>query len=245
MATVRAMAHLVAHRFFDRIGLDISFARPVRDPVKLLATKAAEFGVRTLLDVGANVGQFGTSLRKCGYAGAIVSFEPLSAAHARLTATAAGDLAWHVAPRMALGETNGTAAINVSHNLASSSLLRVAERSIAAAPQSGQSGTEEVPVRRLDDAIDPAWQPPYGLKLDTQGFELHVLGGAPATLARTAVAMVEMSLTPLYEGGASFVDVYRFFEEQGFRCITLTQGFADHARNELLQVDGVFVRKDI
>ncbi len=244
MATARAMAHLAAHRFFDRIGLDISLARPIRDPARLLLTKAAEMGAHTVLDVGANVGQFGAGLRRAGFSGTIVSFEPLSAAHARLSEIAAGDPAWHVAPRMALGETSGTATINISHNLASSSLLRVEARSVATAPQSGQCGTEEVQVNRLDDAIDPAWRAPYAMKLDTQGFELHVLGGAPVTLARTAVAMVEMSLTPLYEGGASFVDVYRFFEENGFRCITLTQGFADHERNELLQVDGVFVRKD-
>lgn len=104
MTTLRVRAYLAAHRFFGRIGLDISLARPIRDPARLLLTKATEMGAHTVLDVGANVGQFGAGLRRAGFSGTIVSFEPLSAAHARLSEIAAGDPAWHVAPRMALGE---------------------------------------------------------------------------------------------------------------------------------------------
>lgn len=242
MITAKAMAHRAIHELLDWMGLNVSYARTIRDPVKLLVNKAAELETRTILDVGANVGQFGSAIRKLGYAGAIVSFEPLSAAHNRLTKVASGDPAWYVAPRMALGEANGVSIINVSHNLASSSLLQVEQRSVTAAPLSGYCSTEEVPVNRLDEVIDPGWSGPYAMKLDTQGFELHVLRGAPNTLGRTKVVMVEMSLAPLYAGGASFLDVYRFFEDNGFRCITLTHGFADHERNELLQMDGVFVR---
>jgi FkbM family methyltransferase len=35
-------------------------------------------GINLVLDVGANVGQFGLSLRNRGYAGQIMSFEPVS-----------------------------------------------------------------------------------------------------------------------------------------------------------------------
>src|SRR3989442_7013142 len=42
--------------------------------------------VQFLLDVGANTGQFGSLVRKCGFLGPIVSFEPLAAAHRKLLA---------------------------------------------------------------------------------------------------------------------------------------------------------------
>jgi FkbM family methyltransferase len=199
--------------------------------------------VRTVLDIGANKGQFGAQLRAEGYRGRLISFEPLSAAHAILRRTAAFDPFWTIAPAMALGETDGAAEINVAKNLASSSFLPVLENSVRAADASAYMATEMVKVRRLDGVADAAWEAPFAIKLDTQGFELHVLRGGLQTLARADVIITEMSLAPLYEGGAAFVELYRFLEEAGFRCVTLAQGFSDNHSHELLQVDGVFVRK--
>ena len=69
-----------------------------------------------------------------------------------------------------------------------------------------------------------------------------MLKGGLEVLGRTEVIMTEMSMAPLYEGGARFGELYTFIEDAGFRCIALTEGFADYDRNEVLQVDGVFVR---
>ena len=224
------------------MGLQVSFLRPIRDPLLHFVAKANELGVQTVLDVGANIGQFGQSLRSDGYRGRIVSFEPLSVAHARLSEIAKNDALWDVAPRCALGEATGSLEINISHNLASSSLLKVEERSLAAEPLSGTGSQEAVAVRRLDDVLQPQWGSPLAMKLDTQGYELHVLRGAPEALKNVAVLLIEMSLTPLYEGGPGFGEVYECMTRNGFRCIGLTQGFADLNRHEVLQMDGLFVR---
>ena len=228
---------------FKSAGLWIGFDHPVRNAPKLFAVKAAELGVNCVLDAGANRGQFAREVRECGYTGTIVSFEPQSSVHAELADASAGDANWYVAPRMALGDMEGAAEINISENLASSSLLPVMERSVSAAAGSAFAAKETDPVHRLDDVIEAAWKPPFGLKLDTQGFEIRVLEGGLETLAQTKLVLSEMSLSELYEGGASFVDVYRFLQAQGFRCISLVHGFADNTRHELLQVDGVFVRE--
>lgn len=224
------------------LGLKLVVRRPVRDAADLLAVKTRELGVGTVFDVGANIGQFAIELRKAGFSGRIVSFEPLTAAHSALVQAAASDPVWTVAPRMALGAEATTSRINVAHNLVSSSLLLVEDRSVDAAPDSGFAGVEEIEVRPLDAVVDPVWPRPFALKLDTQGFEMEVLKGASATLSDVAIILVEMSIVPLYRGGASFVDIFDYLERQGFKCISLVQGFADHVRNELLQVDGVFVR---
>lgn len=232
-----------AHRLLRRVGLRVERDRAVRDCSRLLVLKSEEFRVRTVLDVGANTGQFAKDLRRAGYGGAIVSFEPLSLVHAALTTAASRDPHWHVTARMALGSSEGESEINISHNLVSSSLLQVKSRSIEAAPVSGFAGHEKVVVKTLDRVVqNETWQPPFALKLDTQGFELEVLKGAARTLSLTAIVLVEMSLVPLYRGGAALVDVYSHLEHSGYRCITLTQGFADYDKNEVLQVDGLFVR---
>ena len=242
MKSTKDMVYETAKRTLGRLGLKVTFDRPFRNPAKLIALKAAELGARTMLDVGANSGQFARGLRQAGYAETIVSFEPLSQVHAELARAASRDSHWVVAPPMALGDVAGRAAINVSKNLASSSLLAVERRSVEAGPESGFVGVEEIDIKRLDDVIDPAWPGEFALKLDTQGFELHVLRGAPETLKRTVLVVAELSLVPLYGDGARFLEVFRFLEDSGFRCINLFEGFTDRARNEVLQVDGVFVR---
>jgi len=242
MKSTKDIVYETAKRTLGRFGLKVAFDYPFRSPEKLITLKAAELGVGTVLDVGANRGQFARGLREAGYAGAIVSFEPLSRVHAELVRTAARDAHWVVMPAMALGDAPGRATINVSRNLASSSLLPVGRRSVDAGPESGFVGTEEIEIQRLDDVADPAWPGHFALKLDTQGFELHVLRGARETLKKTVLVAVELSLVPLYDNGATFVDVFRLLGDSGFRCINLFEGFADRARNEVLQMDGVFVR---
>src|SRR3546814_4488279 len=101
---------------------------------------------------------------------------------------------------MALGAETGTATINVSENLASSSLLDVEARSVEALRETGYTGTEEIVVRTLDEVVEPDWRRPLALKIDTQGFELEVLKGAQQTLADIPAILLEMSLTPLYKG---------------------------------------------
>ena len=52
--------------------------------------------VNCVFDVGANTGQYGKGLRRFGYAGRIVSFEPVSDTFAKLHKSAETDPDWHV-----------------------------------------------------------------------------------------------------------------------------------------------------
>lgn len=195
-----------------------------------------------MFDVGANTGQFARELRTERYKGRIISFEPLGSCHEMLSLAAEHDQNWFVAPPMALGAKKGEAEMLVAENLVSSSLLPVVEKSINAAPHSRQVSREMVTVHRLDSIVDDQWEPPFAIKVDTQGFEMQVLQGAEDILARTVLLLLEMSLVPLYQGGSAFADLYLAMERRGFRCIGLTQGFADLQRNEQLQADALFVR---
>jgi FkbM family methyltransferase len=59
--------------------------------------------------------------------------------------------------------------------------------------------THDVPVRTLDE-IAVAYGGRVGLKLDTEGSELEALQGGPETLKRCEFVVLEMSVSPRFEG---------------------------------------------
>jgi len=76
------------------------------------------------------------------------------------------------------------------------------------------------------------------LKLDTQGFERAVLEGGPATLAACRGLQLELSLTPLYEGGMLLDEAVALAYDAGFEMTSIGQGFTS-PDGRMLQVDGV------
>jgi len=207
---------------------------------KMLETHAID----TVIDVGANNGGYGQFLRRGGYKGAIVSFEPLQDEHERLLGAAEGDRLWSVAPRMALGGDHRDIEINVAGNSTSSSILPMNSRHERAAPDSRYVGVQRVPLRRLDDVAHPAIQQGRSilLKIDTQGFEMPVLRGAEKMLQRLTGLQLELSLTQLYDGQVLYLDMLRWLSDRGFELWNVMPGFVDQASGRLLQFDGIFFR---
>lgn len=238
------MIRTVAKRLLRRFGFDVTRRQPYGSYIERLVATLRNRGVTSAIDVGANRGQFGMQLREAGYAGRILSFEPLPGPHAALEAVARKDGNWHVAPPMALGERAGEIEIRVSANSVSSSSLRMLDSHLRAAPDSRPVAIERVPLRMLDDEVLPrlrSGEMPF-LKIDVQGAERAVLGGATRVLERVAVLQLELSLVPLYEGQWLFDDAYAALCAAGFRFADAVAGFHDPVTGELLQLDGLFVR---
>jgi FkbM family methyltransferase len=201
-----------------------------------------EQAISTVLDVGASVGEYGQSLRWTGYRGAIISYEPLPKAFAELQERAAGDPKWQCR-QVALGTERGSAVLHITGDMVSSSLLSQLGSMAAAAPQARHLADEPVTVTTIDDERE-LWsrEDRILLKLDVQGYEAQVLGGAVATLPSVAALEVELSLEALYDGQPSFDDQIQGLRELGFELVSLENVFVDQAIPRLLQVDGLFVR---
>jgi len=197
--------------------------------------------ITKVFDVGANLGQYASSVFATGFNGEVVSFEPLSEIHASITQSAQSNPKWRVHDRCAVGASAGTVTINRAANAVSSSVLAIEETHVSAAPNSRFVGQEEVPVIALDDLNEPNLDSSF-LKIDTQGFESEVLKGASNMLKTIRGAQLEISIAPLYEGQADYAALFDVMHEAGLRLWSVEPGFRDPKSRRLLQFDAIFMR---
>jgi FkbM family methyltransferase len=237
-----------AQRAFRRLshkaGFDVR-RWPVLDPfyenlVQLLESLA----INVVLDVGGNTGQFVRQLRRAGFKGRAVSFEPASASHAALAAAAASDDLWSVAPPMALGSSDGDVVLNLYSRSDMNSVHPLNAVAKEIFPKLDPAGTEIVPLRRLDsifaDFVRPG-ETPF-LKLDTQGSERAILEGAAGVFTRLPVIQAELSLVPLYDGAAYFDDIFDFLRRQGYRLGMAAPVTFSKKLGRQVEIDAVFIR---
>ena len=225
-------------------GIEARRFHPGSSPLARQMTAFHHFNIDVVFDIGANEGQFARELRAGGYSRTIVSFEPLSSAHARLLQASATDKAWHVQPRCAVGDRVGEIELNISGNSVSSSVLPMLSAHRDAAPQSSYQGRESTPLVTLDSVASPylhGAQAPF-LKIDTQGYEWQVLDGARDILPRVSGIQIELSLVPLYDGQRLWRDCIERLEADGFQLWSLSPEFVDPATGRTLQWDGLFFR---
>lgn len=233
-----------AKHILRKLGVDVARYTPRARGV--IRGDLHNLGVKTVFDVGANAGQYAMDLRRRGYAGKIVSFEPLTAAHAELTAAAARDDDWMVHERCALGAVEGESKINVSENSYSSSILPMTRAHEEAAPGSVYIGQEDVKVIPLH-SIFHQYKTEAGanfLKIDVQGFEHEVLVGAEPVFNEILGFQLELSSVELYRDDKGYRHYFEYFESRGYRLWDLHRGFSDPKTFQMLQFDAVFVKSD-
>jgi FkbM family methyltransferase len=196
-----------------------------------------------VIDVGANYGQYAKSILKAGFRGQIISFEPLQEAFNHLKQVTPNYSNWK-AFHSALGNFNGNAEINIAGNSTSSSLLPMNDTTINAAPESRYIGKQQIKVQKLDsifDEITGSHQHIF-LKIDTQGFEKHVLDGAAGCIQKVKGLQLEMSFDELYEGELTFIEMYQLAQDLGFSICHIEEGFRNEETGKLLQADVIFYR---
>ena len=218
-------------------------AKPKTGPAQLAAILAHE-RVDAVLDVGANIGQYGQMLRREGYAGPILSFEPLAAPRAALAAAASSDPLWSLAPPLALDAAAGEVVIEASAESDMSSILPQAALLRQVSPSSAVTGRVTVEAARLDaltQLLDPDWQRLH-LKVDVQGYEPQVLEGALGLIDRLQTIQLELALAPVYEGELSWRVMVDRMAELGFAPALVLPGYFERKLARMLQVDIVFAR---
>lgn len=201
--------------------------------------------IELILDVGANIGQFGSLLRRIGYDRKIISFEPLSTAYKQLSLISNNDPKWEI-KNIALGDEDGEAEINVAAGTAaSSSILEMLPTHTEIKPQSNFIDKEVIQIRKLDTVFEDLIQDckEIYLKIDTQGYEKNVLVGATESLRLIKGIQIEMSLVELYKGEMLYAEVIAWLNDIGYHLHSIEPGFYDKESGRLLQMDGIFFKE--
>lgn len=201
-----------------------------------------DFGIRTVLDVGANTGQFAQVAHYVFPDARIHAFEPLPSAYQAMMERMAGVEEFQ-AYQTAIGERDGTVTFHQSASSPSSSVLDMTSAHTEAFPWTQGETDIEVEIHRLDHYLPGlAIEPKLLLKIDVQGYSLPVLQGAQQTLDLADLVFVETSVTPLYEGEATFDQVYRHLAGAGFAFTGVLDQLTHPETGAILQMDAIFQR---
>jgi FkbM family methyltransferase len=187
-------------------------------------TAAAEHAValhslgnhRTVVDVGANRGQFALVARRIFPEAQIISFEPLPEPAARFRAIFAADVRVSLL-EAAIGPESGNLTIHISRHDDSSSLLPITQRQSDLFPGTAEAGTATIKAGPLHEFVkEEHIEVPALLKLDVQGFELEALRGCESLLHRFGHVYAECSFVELYSGQALADEVISWLRDRGF-----------------------------
>ncbi|MGH8461577.1 MAG: FkbM family methyltransferase [Stenotrophobium sp.] len=173
-------------------------------------------GVNTIIDIGANKGQFSLEARKCFPSARIISFEPMPAAAAKFRSLFSGDSRVDL-HQVAIGAASALAEMHLSARDDSSSLLPILELQNSIFPGTGEIGTIQVEVKPLHAVVTAdELQSPALLKLDVQGFELDALKGCESLLSKFEHIYLELSFVELYGGQALADEILLYLQQRSF-----------------------------
>jgi FkbM family methyltransferase len=197
-----------------------------------------------VIDVGANMGQFAIDLRNVGYSGLIISFEPITECYGHLQSIA--DKNWLI-ENYALGDTNTTEIINISNKSVFSSILKTSEFGNSNFSESIKIVDKQtIQIKKLDDVIrglvNNFDKKRIFLKLDTQGYDHHVILGATDTLPCVQVLQTEVSCKAIYEDTPPFYETLTQLSRSGFNITGIFPLSHDKNTMELLEFDCFLIK---
>jgi FkbM family methyltransferase len=198
---------------------------------------------RTVVDIGANRGQFALAARRRWPTARVISFEPLEKPASAFTRIFKRDelVVLHEA---AIGPSDELATMHISRRDDSSSLFAITSLQDAIFPGTEEVGTARVRVAPLavflseDSILEPAL-----LKIDVQGYEMEVLRGCEPLLEKFDRVYCECSFVELYEGQGLAGAVIEWLAERGY-TLTGVYNAAYDGDGRAVQADFLFARCD-
>ena len=195
----------------------------------------------TIVDIGANRGQFALCARRLYPQAHIFSFEPLRIPAEVYKRVFVADDRTQLFNK-AIAPRSGAAQMHVSRWDVSSSLLPIGQLQHDNFPFTEESRLEEVSTSTLEECIDhQSIKPAALLKLDVQGYELQALQGCAQLIDRFQYVYAEASFVELYVGQPLVTDVIEFLFAKRFKLVTVANLSYGKSRRPI-QADFLFCR---
>jgi len=191
---------MVKEYFYEKTGMYIDWDQLERLP-----------NVETIIDIG--IGDIGTQWLWEKYSGKrIICIDPLyEAKEVAEKMLKDQNFSFH---QYAVGTSDQNMTINVEKEIGRSTLLEVTECNFEENPVEKR----EIPIKPLDRIIEQAnCEGTYGIKIDTEGYELEVIKSATETLKKTKFVLAEVR-----HNHNSFKDQYNLGE---FMALMQDNGF--------------------
>lgn len=197
----------------------------------------------TVVDVGANVGQFAVASSRMFKGVSVFPIEPDPRVAEQLRNNVGMPVAGNVLVT-AVGERVGTATFNVNQDTQVSSLLPLGEDRIRSFPNSRVVEEITVPVTTLDVLFDGlTLAEPILLKIDVQGFEDRVIAGAGKFLKHVRWVLMEVSFSKLYDGERDFDTIVGILNNHGFSFVRPLNFHISPKTGEIIEMDALFEAK--
>ena len=198
--------------------------------------------ILTVIDVGANQGQFAIASARGFEKATIYSFEPLPDVYPVLQNNVS-TYPQIKSFNLALGSSNGVIDFYRNSHSHASSALPISTYQQTQLPETANTEKIQVPVQRLDQVrSELTLTHPVLLKLDVQGYEKEVLEGATAMLDQVDYLVFETSFVPMYEGEPVFNEMHEYVRSKGFVLIAPV-GSLQNKTGQYLQLDVLYGRK--
>lgn len=199
--------------------------------------------IKTIIDVGANIGQFALATHRFYPHTIIHSFEPVPNCFQKLTDNVDGICNIHTY-NFALGNQNSEISFFQNAHSHASSALKVSNYQKENIPKTKDYQEIKVQCLRLDEfKFEQPLIAPILLKLDVQGFEKNVLEGASLILEKIDYLVLEVSFISMYEGEPLFDEMHTYLKEKGFKLVAPVGALPD-ANLAIPQLDMLYKRVD-
>lgn len=229
-------------RIFKYFNLNISW---IKNAPEITLLGLVQRPIKTVIDIGANTGQFARYISTIFPDVIIYSFEPLPSEFIILKNWALRQRGRVIAINSALGSQTENIIMNlhVDHAV-SSSILKTSQVAETLYPMTNKQKEIVVHQTTLDkalclDDIDGD----VLIKMDVQGYEDRVLAGGKKIFSHAYACIIEIALDQLYKKQASFENILMSMNQMGYRYagnIQQVYGQDGHC----VYLDALFVRRD-
>ncbi len=199
-----------------------------------------QVGIKTILDIGANEGQFAEKITTLLPEAKIICFEPLQEPFEKLKRKFIENKNFSFF-KIALGNKEGYQKIFRNEYSPSSSILKMKSAHKNAFDFARQEFEEEIKIGKLDNIMRQIKvEKPYLVKMDVQGYETEVIDGGIKVIENASLIILETSFIELYESAPLFDSIYEKLKALNFEYIGSMEQLLMPTDGKVLQQDSIF-----